>query len=210
MKLLHLDSSITGSASVTRQLSAGIVERLRRLQPDLELVRRDLVDQPLPYFTAETLAGVAVAPESQPVVKLAEARLDKQVLSEFMDADVVVIGAPMYNFGLPAQLKSWIDYLSVAGVTFRYTAQGPVGLAGGKRVFIASSRGGLYGPETPAAGAEHQLSHLQTVLRFFGITDITVVQAEGVKISPEDAAGALAAAQAEIAALGGPALGRAA
>ena len=111
-----------------------------------------------------------------------------------MAADVVVVGVPMYNFGVPAQLKTWIDYLAVAGVTFRYTPQGPVGLAGGKRVILASARGGLYGPGSPGASVEHQESHLQAVLRFFGITDITVVRAEGVRMGPDQAERAVAQA----------------
>ncbi len=201
MKLLHVDSSITGPGSVSRQVSAAIVERLRQLAPDLQVVRRDLEANPLPYFDAATLGGVAVAPEPQGPEHQAEARLDRQVLDEFMSADLVVIGAPMYNFGIPAQLKTWIDYLAIAGVTFRYTAEGPVGLAGGKRVFIASSRGGLYGPGSPAAPMEHQVSYLLGTLGFFGITDVTVIQAEGVKVSPEQARHALAAAQVQIAAL---------
>lgn len=100
-----------------------------------------------------------------------------------MSADIVVIGVPMYNFGVPTQLKTWIDYLSVAGVTFRYTAEGPIGLAGGKRVVLASTRGGLYGPGSPAAPMEHQESYLQAVLHFYGISDVEVIRAEGVRMS---------------------------
>ena len=187
MQLLHVDSSITGDASVSRHLSAAVVAHLRAGLPGVTVGRRDLAADPLPVFDAATLGGLTVQPQPQGPEHAAEARLDRQVLDEFMAADVVVIGAPMYNFGVPAQLKTWVDYLAVAGVTFRYTPQGPVGLAGGKRVVIASSRGGLYGPGSPAAPAEHQESYLQAVLRFFGVTDVTVVRAEGVRMSPDQA-----------------------
>lgn len=210
MKLLHVDSSITGPASISRQLSAAIVDRLRHVVPQVEVTRRDLEADPLPYFDAATLGGVAVQPTPQPPEHRAEARLDREVLDEFMAADVVVIGAPMYNFGVPAQLKTWIDYLAIAGVTFRYTAEGPVGLAGGKTVFIASARGGLYGPGTPAAPMEHQVSYLRGALGFFGITDVQVVEAEGLKVNPEHARDALAAAHARIAGLPAPSVALAA
>lgn len=198
MRLLHVDSSITGDASLSRQLSAAVVDHLRAGLPGLAVVRRDLAADPLPVFDAATLGGLTVQPQPQGREHAAEARLDRQVLDEFMAADVVVIGVPMYNFGVPAQLKTWIDYLSVAGVTFRYTPQGPVGLAGGKRVILASTRGGLYGPGSPAAPNEHQESYLQAVLRFFGITDITVVRAEGVRMGPDQAQRAVADALDEV------------
>ena len=198
MNLLHVDSSITGHTSLSRQLSAAVVDHLRSGTPNLNVVRRDLAAHPLPVFDAGTLGGVTVRPEPQGPAHAAEARLDRAVLGEFMAADVVVIGAPMYNFGVPAQLKTWIDYLSVAGVTFRYTPQGPIGLAGGKRVIIASTRGGLYGPGSPAAAMEHQESYLQAVLAFFGVTDVVVVRAEGVRMGPDQAQSAVAQALAQI------------
>lgn len=192
MTLLHVDSSITGPASLSRQLSAAVVDHLRAGAPRLHVVRRDLAADPLPVFDAATLGGVTVRPERQGPEHAAEARLDRQVLDEFMAADVVVIGVPMYNFGVPAQLKTWVDYLAVAGVTFRYTPEGPVGLAGGKRVILASTRGGLYGPGAPAAAMEHQESYLQAVLAFFGVTDVTVIRAEGVRMGAEQARRAVA------------------
>ena len=185
MRILHVDSSITGPNSLSRRLSAAVVEHLRAAAPGAEVVRRDLAADPLPVFDAATLGGLTVRPEPQPPEHAEEARLDRQVLGEFMAADVVVVGVPMYNFGVPAQLKTWIDYLSVAGVTFRYTPEGPVGLAGGKRVILASTRGGLYGPGSPAAPMEHQESYLRAVLGFFGITDVEVIRAEGVKLSAD-------------------------
>lgn len=194
MNVLHVDSSITGAASLSRQLSAAIVAHLRASDPRLEVVRRDLAADPLPVFDAATLGGVSVRSEPPGPEHAAEARLDQQVLNEFMAADVVVIGVPMYNFGVPAQLKTWVDYLSVAGVTFRYTPEGPIGLAAGKRVILASTRGGLYGPGAPAAAMEHQESYLQAVLGFFGITEVHVIRAEGVQLGPDAARLAVAGA----------------
>jgi FMN-dependent NADH-azoreductase len=194
MRLLHVDSSITGPQSVSRRLSASIVERLVAATPYAAVVRRDLAADPLPYFDAATLGGLTVVPEPQRPEHAELARRDRQVLDEFLAADVVVVGAPMYNFGVPAQLKTWIDYLSVAGVTFRYTPQGPVGLVGDKRVIVASSRGGHYGPESPAASMEHQESYLRTAFGFFGITDIPVIRAEGLALGAEQAQQAVAAA----------------
>jgi FMN-dependent NADH-azoreductase len=190
---------------VSRELSAAVAARLRALDPRLRVVRRDLAADPLPHFSAEHLAGVGVQPDADGApsdgAPAGEVRLDARVLREFLDADVVVIGAPMYNFGIPSQLKAWVDRLAVAGVTFRYTPEGPVGLAGGKQVIVASSRGGFYGPGAAAAAMEHHESYLLATLGFFGVTDVTVVRAEGLKAGPEARAAALDAAHAQIAAL---------
>ena len=118
-----------------------------------------------------------------------------------MAADIVVVGAPMYNLGVPSQLKSWIDRISVAGKTFRYSEQGPVGLAGGKKVIIASSRGGIYSAGSPAAIFEHQESYLKAVFSFLGVSDITFIRAEGVAMGPDARNGAVAAAKNQAVAL---------
>ncbi|MDR3464092.1 MAG: NAD(P)H-dependent oxidoreductase, partial [Beijerinckiaceae bacterium] len=121
---------------------------------------------------------------------------------ELFAAEVIVIGAPMYNFGIPSQLKAWIDRLVIAGKTFHYTAQGPQGLVPSTtKVYIASSRGGAYGPETPAAFLDHQETYLKGVLGFIGLTDVTIIRAEGVALSPEAREAAIAAALAQVAAL---------
>ena len=125
--------------------------------------------------------------------------LSAKVLDEFLAADIVVVGAPIYNFGVPSQLKAWIDRLLVAGKTFRHSESGVEGLASGKRVIIASSRGGIYSEGAPAASAEHQETYLRSVFAFIGIPDIEIVRAEGVAIGPEPKAAAIAAAKREIA-----------
>ena len=140
MNILHLDSSALGAASASRELTAAIVRRLLARHPGADVVYRDLDTQPVPHLTGGSLA------KTDP----AETRLADAVLAEFLKADVLVVGAPMYNFGVPSTLKAWIDRIAVAGTTFRYTAEGPVGLAGGKRVLVASTRGGVYGDASPA------------------------------------------------------------
>jgi FMN-dependent NADH-azoreductase len=122
----------------------------------------------------------------------------QRVLDEFLDADVIVVGAPMYNFGIPSQLKAWIDRIAVRGKTFAYTEQGPKGLAGGKIVIIASARGGFYGAGSPAAGMDHQESYLRTVFGFLGVTDVRFVRAEGLNVSPENKQKALEAAERDL------------
>jgi FMN-dependent NADH-azoreductase len=179
MKLLHLDSSILGENSVSRSVSAAVVDQLKSAHPDLQATYHDLVAQPLPHLTLEALA-------------------DPAYVDEFLAADVVVIGAGMYNFGLPTQLKAWIDRVAIAGKTFRYTAAGPQGLAGGKRVIVALARGGHYGSGSPAEPMEHAETYLRGVFGFMGVTDVEFIIAEGIALGPEQRqtalAGALAAA----------------
>src|SRR5699024_8984421 len=143
-----------------------------------EVAYHDLSADPIPHW--QPVADVSREPDG----------IGERVLNDFLDADVIVIGAPMYNFGIPSQLKAWIDRVAVPGKTFRYTADGPEGLAGGKRVIVASARGGIYS-EGPAAAVDYQEPYLRTVLNFFGITDIHFVRAEGVAIGPEQKAEAI-------------------
>lgn len=177
MKLLHLDSSIQGETSASRAVSAAIVERLRTTHGSLDTRYRDLAADPLPHLT---LSGYATGQAAA-------------VLDEFLDADVVVIGAPMYNFGLASQLKAWFDHILVAGKTFRYGENGPEGLAGAKKVIVALSRGGVYS-QGPAAAMEHAETHLRALLGFIGIADVEFVVAEGVAMGAEQRETAIQAA----------------
>jgi FMN-dependent NADH-azoreductase len=172
MKLLHVDSSIQGERSASRAVTAEIVARWRTAVPGLEVTYLDLASEAMPHLSGGSLAR---ADQSQ-------ARRDERLLEDFLTSDVIVLGAPMYNFTVPTQLKAWIDRILVAGKTFRYTASGPVGLAGGKRVMVAISRGGVYPDD---AAGEHVETYLRDVLAFIGITDVTFVRAEGLAISPE-------------------------
>ncbi|HVJ78168.1 MAG TPA: FMN-dependent NADH-azoreductase [Hyphomicrobium sp.] len=200
MKLLHVDSSILGPNSVSRQLSAEIVVAERRRDPHIEVAYRDLATAPVGHLSSAHLAAAqGAAPETQPLQQ--DITSGQTALDEFLAADVVVIGAPMYNFGVPSQLKAWIDRLAVAGKTFRYSEKGAEGLAGGKRVIVASSRGGFYGPQTPIAFLDHQETYLRGIFGFFGINDVTFIRAEGVAAGPEQRARAIETAKAEIAGL---------
>jgi FMN-dependent NADH-azoreductase len=184
MKLLHLDSSILGGNSASRQLSAAIAGQLVKATPGLDMVYRDLAAEPLSHLTGELFAArQGAVPESPAMQK--DIAASQAVLDEFLDADIVVIGAPMYNFGIPSQLKAWIDRILVAGKTFKYSAQGVEGLAGNKRVIIAISRGGFYGAGTPSAVGEHLETYLRYVFGFIGIANPEIIVAEGVQIGPE-------------------------
>ncbi|WHZ18956.1 MAG: FMN-dependent NADH-azoreductase [Rhodanobacteraceae bacterium] len=185
MKLLHVDSSVLGENSASRDLSAAIVARLRAEHPGIEVTYRDLAAQTLPHFTP-------VLADSHPCVQR-----NAEILDEFLAADTVVIGAPMYNFTIPSQLKAWIDRILIAGKTFRYTGNGPQGLAGGKRVIIASSRGGIYS-EGPAQAIDFQETYLRHVFGFVGITDPEFVRAEGLNLSAAQREAALARAHDHI------------
>ena len=202
MKLLRIGSSPLGDASVSRTLTASIVEAFRRAEPGIEIISRDLALAPPDHLTGELMQVVKFRNlEGLNARQKEELDLTDALVDEFLDADVVVIGAPMYNFTVPTQLKAWIDRIAQAGRTFRYTEKGPVGLAGGKKVVIASSRGGAYSTSDAMKALDHQEPYLRTVLGFMGITDVTVVRAEGVAMGPETRARALDAAEAEIAAL---------
>ncbi len=200
MKLLHIDTSILGQNSVSRQLTAVIVARVRALHPQVEVRHLDLGAEPLGHLSAAHLAaGQGATPESPAVVR--DLQRGRTALEDFLAADIIVVGAPMYNFSISSQLKAWIDRVCVAGETFRYTEHGPQGLAAGKKVIVASSRGGFYGPQSPAAALDHQESYLRELFGFLGITDVTFVRAEGVNISPAQRQAAISAATAEAAQL---------
>ena len=185
MKLLHIDSSALGAHSVTRELSAAVAARWQDEVPGLTIDYRDLDADPIPHLTGRSLA------KADP----AQAEADEATLQQFLSADVVVIGAPFYNFSIPSTLKAWIDRVAVAGRTFRYTEAGPEGQAGGKQVIIVSGRGGQYGDASPA---DFQEAYLRQVFGFIGIKDVEIIRAEGVAYSPQHRADALAAAHASI------------
>ncbi len=195
MKLLHIDSSILGETSASRQLSAAIVQALTRATPGLEVIRRDLDADPIPHLDSRRLATVRPdaaggAPSGASDEKGAAA------LEEFLGADIVVIGAPMYNFTIPSQLKAWFDRIVIAGKTFSYSEAGAKGLAGGKKVIIVSSRGGLFAPGTPQQAYDFQETYLRAILGFIGIEDIEIVRAEGLAYGPEQREAAMRAALA--------------
>jgi len=186
MNILHIDSSALGRQSVSRELGAALVAQLRRTHPGAHVAYRDLAERPLAHWAP-------LGDADDPAMREGSA-----VLDEFLAADTVVIGAPMYNFGIPSTLKAWIDRIAVAGKTFRYGPDGPEGLAGGKRVIVVSARGGFYSPGSPGAAGDFQEAYLRHVFAFIGIDEIEIVRAEGLNISPAHKAEALATAHASI------------
>ena len=200
MKLLHIDASIQGANSASRQLSAAVVERLRKASPGIEITYRDLAAEPLAHLSGEHLAAAQGATPESPDVQQ-DLAASQAALEVFLAADVVVIGAPMYNFTIPSQLKAWIDRILVAGKTFRYGANGPEGLAGDKRLIIAISRGGLYGPGAPAAVLEHLETYLRGVFGFIGVSNPELIVAEGLLLGPQQREGSMQRALQAIGAL---------
>lgn len=188
MSILHIDSSISGDASVSRRLSAAAVTEIAGAQPGTQVVYRDLVAAPLDHYLmtdkpGNTTEGAAVS---------------AAILAEFLAADTIVIGAPLYNFTVSTQLKAWIDRIVISGVTFRLGEQGSIGLVGDKRVIVLVSRGAVYQPGTPWAPFEHAETFLQAIFGFIGIAPEVII-AEGTAFGPDSRAGAIVAAEAAIA-----------
>lgn len=198
-QLLHIDSSILGGNSVSRQLTAQIVASWRAAHPATEVSYLDLAVETPGHFSADAM-GFRLPPSSE---QLSEAQkrenaISEALVSQFLAADVLVIGAPLYNFSIPTQLKAWIDRIAQVGRTFKYTDKGPVGLAGGKTVIVASTRGGMYSTSDAGNAMEHQESYLKTIFGFFGVTDVRFVRAEGLAMGEAAKAAALASAKLDV------------
>ena len=195
--LLVLNSSASGAASVSRQLIEETVTRLRGQDPALKVVERDLGTSPVPHLTADSAAAIRGTEPANEAQTQARA-LSDALVEELKAADVLVIGAPMYNFGIPSTLKAWFDYVLRASVTFKYSEAGPEGLLKGKRAIVVESRGGLYS-SGPAQSLDSQEPHLRTLLGFIGISDGTFVRADTLGYGPEARQQAINDAQAELA-----------
>ena len=199
MKLLHIDSSVLGANSASRQLTAGIVAQWQAAHPDTSVDYLDLAADAPNHFGPDAL-GIKVGQPAEPTeAQKRENEVSERLISQFLGADVIVVGAPFYNFSIPTQLKAWIDRLAQVGRTFKYTDKGPVGLAGGKTVIVASSRGGLYSTSEAGQAAEHQESYLKVIFGFFGITDMRFVRAEGLAMGDEARKASVDGARAQIA-----------
>lgn len=199
MKLLHIDSSVLADNSVSRKLTQQIVGQWTAKHPDTRVDYLDLALTAPSHLSADSLGFRLGASASLSDIQRRENALSEALVTQFLEADVIVVGAPLYNFSIPSQLKAWIDRVAQAGRTFKYTEKGPQGLAGGKVVIVASTRGGLYSTSEGGRAMEHQESYLQTVFGFFGITDVRIVRAEGLAMGDAGKAQALASASNDIA-----------
>lgn len=198
-KLLHIDSSILGGNSVSRQLTAQIVDSWRTAHPATDVSYLDLAVDAPGHFSADAMGFRLPASSAQlSDAQKSENALSEALVTQFLAADVLVIGAPLYNFTIPTQLKAWIDRIAQNGRTFKYTDKGPVGLAGGKTVIVASARGGMYSTSETGNAMEHQESYLKTIFDFFGVSDVRFVRAEGLGMGEAAKAAALASAEVDI------------
>ena len=182
MKLLHIDSSILGDNSASRQLSREVVKAWQAAEPGVEVSYRDLAAEAIEHFSAATLVAAGTPAELRDAAQKHEADVSAQTLAQFLAADALVIAAPMYNFTIATQLKAWIDRVAVAGQTFRYTEAGPEGLCGNKKVIVVSTSGGLHVGQ--ATGVAHE-DYLKVLLGFLGITDVEFVRAHGLAYGDE-------------------------
>ncbi|PUA18978.1 FMN-dependent NADH-azoreductase [Glaciimonas sp. PCH181] len=189
-KLLHLNSSVRNTGSISRQLTAEFLTKWMLANPNDTIVERDLSANPVPHLT-EQMMGAFFTPEAQRSPQQAETvKLSDSLINELMDADVIVIGAPMYNFSISSTLKAWIDHVARAGRTFKYTENGPVGLVQGKKVVIFTSRGGVYSHGAGKAMDFHE-TYLRAVLGFIGLSDIDFIHTEGMAMGEEAVASAI-------------------
>lgn len=194
MNILQINSSARAEGSHSTALANDIVARLRAAHPAAEAIVRDLARVPHPALDETALQALFMPPEQRTPEQAARVALDDVLIAEIQAADVVVLGVPMYNFGVPTQLKNWIDAIARARVTFRYTDKGPEGLLKGKKVYVTLTRGGQY-RDTPS---DTQVPYLKTVFAFLGMTDVQFVYAEGLAMGPEAEQKALASARTQI------------
>lgn len=193
MNILQINSSARSSGSESTRLADAIVARLQAGSTGSTLVRRDLAVNPHPAIDEATLGALFTPAAQRTPEQAARVALDDALIAELQAADAIVIGAPMYNFGITVQLKSWFDAVARAGVTFKYTETGPLGLLTGKKVYVAVARGGFH-----QGGNDVQVQHMKTFLAFIGLTDVSFVYSEGLGMGPEAVAKAQAQADAEV------------
>lgn len=181
MNILHIISSPRKGASASIQLGNGIIEKLQTTNPGSTVKVRDLATHPFPHLEEAKLQSFFTPAEGRTPEQQEAARHSDEAIQEIKEADVIVIGAPLYNFGVPSTLKAWVDHIARAGITFQYVDNAPQGLVTGKKVYVAMSSGGVYS-EGPSAGYDFVAPYLKAVLGFLGMTDVTVVRAEGLAI----------------------------
>lgn len=184
--LLHINSSVRNEGSISRQLTAEFLQRWKAASPQTDVIERDLAAAPLPHLNEETLGAFFTPADQQSPEQAAALALSNALVAELIQADVIVIGAPMYNFSISSGLKAWIDHVARAGITFKYTESGPVGLLTGKKVYVFTSRGGVYS-EGPGTAMDFHETYLRGMLGFIGLTDVTFVHTEGLALGQESA-----------------------
>ncbi|HEX6733728.1 MAG TPA: NAD(P)H-dependent oxidoreductase [Azonexus sp.] len=194
MKILQINASARSTGANSTRLADAITARLLAQQPQATVELRDLATEPHPVLDEPALGALFTPAEQRTPEQAARVALDDALIAQVQAVDVIVLGVPMYNFGVPVQLKTWIDAIARAGVTFRYTANGPEGLLKGKKVYVALARGGLY-RNTPA---DAQTPYLKNVLAFLGMTDVEFIFAEGLSMGAESATKAFAEAEARL------------
>lgn len=196
--VLHIDSSPLGDHSVSRKLTAKVLAELKESHPDTQIVTRDLGTSPLPHLNGITVGAFFTPPDQRNEVLNEALKQSDEVIDELFAADVIVIGAPMWNFGIPSSLKAWIDHIARAGRTFKYGASGPESLLPlGKKVIIVSSRGGIYS-SGPMQIMDHQETYLKAILGFIGLHDVSIIRAEGVAMGEEAVKGAMYSAETQL------------
>ena len=196
--VLNVETSPLGDYSVSRKLTAKVITELKAKHADTQVVTRDLTTSPLPHLSGLTVSAFFTPPEQRNEVQVEALKLSDELVDELLAADVIVIGVPMWNFGIPSSLKAWIDHVVRAGRTFKYGASGPESLLPlGKKVFITSSRGGVYS-SGPMEVMDHQESYLKTVLGFIGLHDVTFIRAEGVGKGEEAVKNAMDTAESQL------------
>ncbi|WP_394781383.1 FMN-dependent NADH-azoreductase [Undibacterium sp.] len=189
-KLLHINTSVRSNGSISRQLSTEFLNKWQAANAGATVTTLDLAATPVPHLTEQMMGAFFTPAEQRSAEQAQTVALSDKLVADLKDADVIVIGSPMYNFGISSTLKAWVDHVARAGVTFQYTATGPVGLLTGKKVYVFTARGGVYS-QGPAAAMDFQETYLRAVLGFLGITDITFVHSEGVAMGEEAAAKAI-------------------
>lgn len=195
MNILVVNSSAQGEASVSSALTRAFVEQIHTVDSGARVTIRDVGSEPIPHLVIDSIAGIRGDPQTE--AELRTLALSDALIAELQEADIVVIGAPMYNFGIPSTLKAWFDHVLRARVTFRYTEAGPEGLLKDKKAVVIETRAGVYS-QGPAAVNDHQEAHLRSLLGFMGIADVTFVRVEGTAFGPEAAAQAIAAAHDQL------------
>lgn len=196
--VLYINSSVRNSGSLSRQLSAEFVAKWKAANPADSIVERDLAANPVPHLTEQMMGAFFTPAEARNAEQAHTVKISDTLVDEVQAADVIVIGAPMYNFSISSTLKAWIDHIARAGRTFKYTETGAVGLLTGKKVYVFTASGGVYS-EGPAAGYDFLATYLRAVLGFLGITDISFIRAEGVAMGEQALADTLAKGRQSIA-----------